>query len=156
MFILNYYIVKEILIKSPNTAPKQDQLRKQMRKIDLTSIEFIEKYSVKYAVSYDYFLDNWVYFSDLNKRVPLPESDNNQFLSKTNFYETKDSAYTYMLSITAYEPEGHIAPFEMVQDKAEAMLFNVRKMGYIKQFSQILFDDATRSGKIKFNTTKQD
>ena len=71
-FILNDYIVKGILIKIPNTAPKQDQSRKQMRTIDLTSIEFIQTDSVHYAVSYDYFLDNCVYFSDLNKRVSLP------------------------------------------------------------------------------------
>ena len=155
-FLLNDFVVKGLLIKIPNSAPKQDQLKKQMRKMDNAAIEFIEKYSVQYAVSYDYFIDNWVYYTELLKTIPVNATDVNQFLSQTKFYENKDSAYTYMLSITDYKVLGGVAPFDMVQDKATAMLFNLRKMGYIRQFAQMLYDDALRTEKIKFNTSKQD
>ena len=70
-FLLNDFVVKGLLIKIPNSAPKQDQLKKQMRKMDNAAIEFIEKYSVQYAVSYDYFIDNWVYSTALLKTIPV-------------------------------------------------------------------------------------
>ena len=81
-------------------------------------------------------------------------SDIGTFLSQTKFYEAKDSSYTYMLSLTDYVPIGEAAPLELVHDKASAMLFNVRKMGYIREFAKTLFEDAERKGKIEYNTTK--
>ena len=89
-FELTDYIVKGVLLKIPNNAPKQNVLRKHMRKLDMPAREYIEKYSVQYAMIYDYLLDNYVNYNDLIKKIPLTPSDIGTFLSQNKFDEEKE------------------------------------------------------------------
>ena len=61
-FILDEPIIKGIYIKLPSNAPNQEQLAKWLTEINDVSLEHIEKYCIKYASSYNIFMDSWTLF----------------------------------------------------------------------------------------------
>lgn len=153
-FLLTENLLRGVYLKVPLTSPKIDRVRGYMRKLDEKSIQQIEQYSIQHAVSYDYFVDKWLYFNDLLKRMPEGISDQGAFLSHTKFYETTDSAYTYMLNITDYQLAGTPAPLEFVQEKVRAILYNQRKREYIQKFENELYEDAHKNGDVIYFKTK--
>lgn len=149
-FLLTENMLRGVYLKVPLASPKVDRVRAYMRKINEKSIQQIEQYSIQHAVSYDYFVDKWLYLNDVLKKMPSSIADQSAFLSNTKYYETKDSVYTYMLNITDYQLAGSPAPLEFVQEKVRAILYNQRKIEYIKNFETELYEDAQKDGDITY------
>ena len=149
-FLLAENMLRGVYLKVPLASPKVDRVRGYMRKINEKSIQQIEQYSIQHAVSYDYFVDKWLYLNDVLKKMPSAIPDQGAFLSNTKFYETRDSVYTYMLNITDYQLAGSPAPLEFVQEKVRTILYNQRKIEYIKNFETELYEDAQKDGDITY------
>jgi len=153
-FLLSENMLRGVFLKVPLASPKVDKVRGYMRKLNAKSIQQIEQYSIQHAVSYDYFIDKWIYFNDVLKKMPSSITDQGAFLATTKFYETKDSVYSYMLNISDYQLAGSPAPLEFVQEKVRAILYNQRKMEYIKNFETELYKDAQDDGEITYFNVK--
>ena len=149
-FLLAENMLRGVYLKVPLASPKVDRVRGYMRKINEKSIQQIEQYSIQHAVSYDYFVDKWLYLNDVLKKMPSAIPDQGAFLSNTKFYETRDSVYTYMLNITDYQLAGSPAPLEFVQEKVRTILYNQRKIEYITNFETELYEDAQKDGDITY------
>ena len=153
-FLLSENMLRGVFLKVPLVSPKVDKVRGYMRKLNEKSIQQIEQYSIQHAVSYDYFIDKWVYMNDVLKKMPSPAAEQGTFLANTKFYETTDSAYFYLLNITDYQLVGSPAPLEFVQEKVRTILYNQRKIEYIKNFEKELYNDAQNNGDITYFEVK--
>lgn len=153
-FLLPENMLRGVFLKVPLASPKVDRVRGYMRKLNEKSIQQIEQYSIQHAVSYDYFIDKWLYFNDVLKKMPSSIVDQGSFLANTKFYETKDSVYCYMLNIADYQLAGSPAPLEFVQEKVRTILYNQRKIEYIKNFETELYKDAQDDGDITYFDVK--
>jgi len=153
-FLLSENMLRGVFLKVPLASPKVDKVRGYMRKLNEKSIQQIEQYSIQHAVSYDYFIDKWIYFNDVLKKMPASITEQGTFLANTKYYETKDSVYYYMLNITDYQLAGSPAPLEFVQEKVRTILYNQRKMEYIKNFETELYKDAHDDGEITYFDVK--
>lgn len=152
--VLTQPIMQGILIKLPVSASNIEKVKRNMQKLDDKSVEFLEKYCMGKAVSYDYFLDNWITYEQLVKSFPINSSGNATVLSaaKNSVQEVRDSSYIYFLKLKAYIPEGEPAPLEFVKNRVKSILYNQQKKEYIKQLSVQLYDDAVQRKEIKYFT----
>ncbi|WP_251968474.1 peptidyl-prolyl cis-trans isomerase [Parabacteroides sp. AD58] len=149
-FILDHSLVKGLFLKIPIDAPNLSEVKKWYRSTSESAIEKIEKYSVQNAMVYDYFYDKWVSFDEVSVNIPIKVTNETEFLRTHSFVETADSSYCYLLNIEEYIAKGKIAPFEYASKQISDMLVNQRKVQFLKNFEEELYNDAIRAGNVVF------
>lgn len=149
-FVLDKGLIKGLFLKIPIDAPGLSDVKKWYKSIDVVSLEKIEKYSVQNAMIYDYFYDKWVDFDEVMENIPLQVSDPNAFLKANKVVEVSDSSYCYLLNIKEYLPVGDVAPYDYAGARIMEMLVNQRKVEFLRDFENELYNDAIRNGNVKF------
>ncbi|GHT31967.1 hypothetical protein AGMMS49574_14620 [Bacteroidia bacterium] len=151
-FTLDNGLIKGLFLKIPLDAPGLSDVKTWYKSSSLESLEKIEKYSVQNAIFYDYFYDKWVDIDDVVSNIPIHLSDARNFLRSNKSMDVSDSSYCYLLNIKEYLPAGTIAPYEYAEPRIVEMLLNQRKMNFLKNFEDELYEDAVKSGDVVFNT----
>ena len=152
-FVLDKALIKGLFLKVPADAPGLADVKKWYRSTSESAVEKIEKYSVQNAVIYDYFYDKWVDFDQVMDNIPMRVTDANAFLKANRYVEMCDSTYCYLLNISDYLPIGRVAPYDYAGPQIIEMLTNQRKVQFLKDFEDELYNDAVKHGDVKFSTT---
>lgn len=105
-------------------------------------------YAEKNATDY-WFANEWISFNDLLKEMPLEVDNQALFLRRTQFAETEDSAYLYMVRINDYKTADSISPLEFEKDKIRNIILNARKIDLIEKKRQEFIDQAYKDDKAK-------
>ena len=100
---------------------------------------------------YDYFYDKWVDFDQVMDNIPMRVTDANAFLKANRYVEMCDSTYCYLLNISDYLPIGRVAPYDYAGPQIIEMLTNQRKVQFLKDFEDELYNDAVKHGDVKFS-----
>ena len=90
-------------------------------------------------------------FDEVFVNIPIQVTNENEFLRTHSFVETADSSYCYLLNIEEYVAKGKIAPFEYASTQISDMLVNQRKVQFLKNFEEELYNDAIRGGNVVFS-----
>lgn len=151
-FVLDKSLVKGLFLKIPADAPGLSDVKGWYKSTSESALEKIEKYSVQNATIYDYFYDRWVDFDEVMDNIPVHVSNSTDFLKANKFVEASDSSYCYFLNIKEYLPAGSVAPYEYAGSQIQDMLVNLRKVEFLKKFEDELYNDAIKSGDVKFYT----
>ena len=149
-FILDRNLIRGLFLKIPADAPNVKDVKSWYRSDSEQAIEKIEKYSVQYAAIYDYFYDKWVDFDEVMDNIPEHVSDPAVFLKNNKWLETSDSTYYYFLNISEYLPAGSVAPFEYSKPEIRDILISQRKLEFLKNFENDLYNDALKKGKVTY------
>ena len=152
-FVLDKALIKGLFLKVPADAPGLADVKKWYRSTSESAVEKIEKYSVQNAVIYDYFYDKWVDFDQVMDNIPMRVTDANAFLKANRYVEMCDSTYCYLLNISDYLPIGRVAPYDYAGPQIIEMLTNLRKVQFLKDFEDELYNDAVKHGDVEFPTT---
>ncbi|MDR1937412.1 MAG: peptidyl-prolyl cis-trans isomerase [Tannerellaceae bacterium] len=150
-FMLDKVLIKGLFLKIPVNAPGLSDVKTWYKSSSVESLEKIEKYSIQNAIFYDYFYDRWVDFDDVMSNIPIQVTNTNNFLKNNKTLELSDSSYCYLLNIKEYLPVGSIAPYEYAEPQVIEMLINQRKMEFLRNFEEELYQNAIRSGDVVFN-----
>ncbi len=149
-FTLNNAVIKGVYIKVPVGAAHYSDLQGWFVYYNAKSVQNIENYSVKNAVSYEYFGDKWVYLFDIIKNTPIKVEDQNNFVATNKYIEVKDSAFCYLMRITAALPSGGIEPYEMAKSEIQTILTNKQRIEFIRNLENKMYQDAVDDNKIKY------
>lgn len=147
---LNKNIIKGLLLIVPTNAPKINELRSWVKSGNTKSLENIEKYSLRNAISYDYFGDKWLDFSEILKRIPLKVENPASYIASNRVIEISDSLQHYFLRIESYKVIGQVEPYEMARDRIINILTNKNKADLISNFEKELYDDAIKDNTVNF------
>lgn len=150
-FVLDKALVKGLFLKIPADAPGLADVKEWYRSTSEAALEKIEKYSVQNASIYEYFYDKWVDFNEVMDNIPVRVAKANDFLKANKYVEVTDSSYCYLLNISEYLPEGSIAPYDYASPQIVEMLTNLRKAEFLRNFEEELYNDAVRSGDVRFS-----
>ncbi|OAV72048.1 hypothetical protein Barb6_01285 [Bacteroidales bacterium Barb6] len=150
--ILDRSLIKGLFLKVPVDAPGLSEVKEWYRQSSESTLEKIEKYSVQNAVIYDYFYDRWVDFDDIMSNIPLRMSDPVTYLKTHRTVEVSDSSFCYLLKINEYVLPGSESPYEYASQRIVEMLTNQRKVTFLKEFEDDLYNDAIRQGKARVLT----
>ncbi len=151
-FKLEHTLIKGLYLKVPLDAPQINDIRSWCKSGSKATLDKIEKYSVQNAVVYDYFYDRWVDFNDMMDNLPVHYNDPDATVKNNRYIELQDSSYYYFLNIKEYLPEGSDAPFEHAKPTVKEVLINQKKMGFLKELEDDLYDKAVEKGQVKFYT----
>lgn len=152
--LLDHCLVKGLFLKIPVNAPNLGEVKKWYRSPLEASIEKIEKYSVQNAAIYEYFYDKWISFGEIMDNIPMKVTNESEFLQTHSFIETTDSSFCYLLNINEYILKGNVAPFDYANNQITDLLINQRKVKFLKDFEDDLYNDAVRKGDIIYTDDK--
>ncbi len=142
-------LLKGLFIKVPLSAPQLAQLRRWYKDTARVAVENLEKYGLQHAVKYEYFYDKWVSIAEILDWVPYDEEELTDYLTKRQYLELKDTTFYYFLNVTDFRPVGAQEPFEFAQSQVKDILLNMRRMDYIEQVKNELYEEALEENKIK-------
>ena len=152
LFTLDRGLIKGLFLKIPADAPGLADVKKWYKSSDESALENIEKYSVQNATIYEYFYDKWVDFDEVMDNIPMYVNDAASFLKIHKTVEVADSSYCYLLNIRDYLTPGELEPYESASPRIVEMLVNQRKVEFLRNFEDELYNDAVRSGDVVFHT----
>jgi hypothetical protein len=154
-FLLDKNLIKGLFLKIPAESPGLSDVKKWYRSQDAKELENIEKYSIQNASVYDYFYDRWVDFDEILDKMPIYVSNKSQYLRANRTVELNDSAFCYFLNIADYLLSGNIAPYEYADAQIQELMINNRKMDFLRNFEEELYQDAMRKGEVIFFTNQK-
>lgn len=151
-FILDKSLIKGLFLKIPKDAPGLDDVKMWYKSTNEASLEKIEKYSVQNATIYEYFYDKWVDLDEVMDNIPVHVANPVAFLKSKKFVEVADSSYCYFLNIKEYLPAGSVEPYDYASPHILEMLLNQRKVEFLRNFEDELYNDAIRGGDVTFHS----
>lgn len=149
LFRLDNPLVKGLFIKVPLTSPDLGNVRVWYRKNNQDAIEKLEKYSLRNAVSYDYFYDRWMSVPDVAVKIPLKVLDTDaSYLDKNRNVEVKDTAFCYFLHIEDFLGKDKQKPLDFARDEIKEILINLKRVEFINKVKEDLYQRASDRNKI--------
>ena len=140
LFKLDRPLMKGLFIKVPLTAPQLGNVRKWYKTETQDAVEHLEKYSLQNAVKYEYFYDKWVRVADVLDMIPLKAESPEAYMDDTAFY--------YFLNISDFRVAGEQEPYKFAQPKVKDMLVNIKRVDFMKQVKDDLYERAVKRKKI--------
>ena len=149
LFRLDNPLVKGLFIKVPLSSPDLGNVRVWYRKNNQDVIEKLEKYSLRNAVSYDYFYDRWISVPDVAAKIPLKVLDTDaNYLDKNRNVEVKDTAFCYFLHIEDFLGKDKQKPLDFARDEIKEILINLKRVEFINKVKEDLYQRASDRNKI--------
>ena len=149
-FVLDKNLIKGLFLKVPADAPNLSEVKTWYKSGNVASLEKIEKYSIQNAAIYEYFFDKWVDFDEIRNNIPNQISNPESFLRTNKILEVTDSSFCYFLNIRQVLMKGQVEPFEYAEPRIREILINQRKLDFIKEFEEELYNDALDGGDVIF------
>lgn len=149
-FVLDKNLIKGLFLKVPADAPNLSEVKTWYKSGNVASLEKIEKYSIQNAAIYEYFFDKWVDFDEIRNNIPNQISNPESFLRTNKTLEVTDSSFCYLLNIRQVLLKGQVEPFEYAEPRIREILINQRKLDFIKEFEEELYNDALDGGVVIF------
>jgi hypothetical protein len=152
-FLLKQNIIKCIFAKISKNAPNLRQFRRNFRAYPNTNDEDFKSYLTQFSVK-SYVEDSvWLPFSELTAGTPLESLNNDtQFLRKTQYSETSDANYTYLLKIFDYKVSEEISPLQFIKDDIVNIIINKRKIELKKRLEEKIYDEAIKNDRFEIYT----
>lgn len=151
LFVLDKPIVKGLFIKVPLQSGGLADVRRWYKKNSQDAIEKLEKYSLRNAVSYDYFYDHWRPLEEIEALIPIKTwiKDDN-YLNENRNIELKDTAYCYFLHVEEFQGKGKQKPLDFAGEDIKEILINLKRVEYINKVKEDLYRQASDRNRINY------
>jgi len=148
-FVLSSDIVKALFIKLPLETPNLNKIRVLARSNYQKDLQQLESSCYQFAEKFDDFNEEWVTMDRLSVELPQSIENEENFLKRNTFYETSDSAATYLVSIRDYRLRSSLAPFEYVKDDIKRIIWNTRRFDFIQSLENGIYNEALKQNSFK-------
>lgn len=151
LFVLEKPIVKGLFIKVPLGASGLADVRRWYKRNTQDAIEQLEKYSLRNAVTYDYFYDRWRPLDEMEAMMPAKEwGAEKDWLKRNQNVELKDTAFHYFLHVEEYQGKGAQRPLDFAQEEIKEILINLKRVDFINQVKKELYRQASDNKEINY------
>jgi len=147
-FKLSNNIFKGRFIVVDKLAPDLSSLNKWFKleeDIDGNLVDYCQQFAKEYYLEDGY----WQYFSIFNKKLPKIIDEEDYFLKNTRGVWFEDDIFRYYMFIKDYKLKGSISPLAIEKEKIKNVLLNKKKIEYLKQLEDELYQNALALKKIK-------
>ncbi len=141
-FILDQSIVKALFVKVPIEDPLSERIRSLYKSNQEDDIRTIDNLAYQVAVKYDYFNDQWIPFSQIQKELPQTIDNPDVFLLRNRSFEMKDSIFSYFVNLRDVILQGQQAPLVFEKENIRNILLNKRKQRLITDLETRIYNDA--------------
>jgi hypothetical protein len=147
-FELKGNIVKFDFIKLNKRSRYLREFRNLLKSSAPDNVMKLSAYAEKNATDY-WFATEWVSFSELLKEMPLEVDNQALFLRRTQYAETEDDEFIYLLRINDYKTADSTSPVEFEKEKIRNIILNARKIELIDRKRKEFIDEAFKNDKAK-------
>ncbi len=144
LFVLDKPIVKGLFIKVPLQSPGLSDVRRWYKRNTQDAIEKIEKYSLRNAVTYDCFYDQWRPLEEIEAMIPVKNWDSeSDYLNRHRDIELKDTAFHYFLHVEEFQGKGEEKPLDFAKEEIKEILINLKRVDFINQVKKDIYHQAS-------------
>ena len=149
LFALEKPLVKGLFIKVPLQSSGLTDVRRWYKRNTQDAIEKLEKYSLRNAVTYDYFYDQWRALEEIEAMIPVKNwNAGSNYLKQNRDIELKDTAFHYFLHIEDYLGKGEQRPLDFAQEEIKEILINLKRVDFVNRVKEDFFRQASEKNEI--------
>ncbi|WP_146066622.1 hypothetical protein, partial [Candidatus Venteria ishoeyi] len=134
--LLEKPVVKCAYVILPLEAPDYFSFKTKFRYNYDKKLAEINSYCEANAEAYFHQEEDYLYFDELRKRLPLKTDIPENFLKYNRFVELEDDKYKYLVNIFDYKLKSDIAPLNIVKNEIRSILLNKRKIKLIRNLEE--------------------
>ena len=146
--LLDRPLVKGIYIKVADDASQLSDVRRWVRTASQSAVDNLERYGLRNAMQYDYFMDAWVDWESIADRIPYRFGDAEAFLKENRDFETTAAGAIYMLHISDYLPAGNPMPYSFAASRIRELLAAKADEQFERNLINSLYRDARKAGRL--------
>ena len=149
-FVLNYYVVKCMYIMIPKTSKLYKDVKKNYHMENEEMVDQMIKISQNENVNFYYNPEEWIYFDDLLKEIPILEK-----YSKVEFIQKKKKTILeynnniYFVNIFDYIVKNGTSPLSFESHKIKSIILNQRANDLRKKLRLDLYDDGIKNNFVE-------
>lgn len=148
-FMLTSNIVKALFIKLPVETPNIWKIKSLARSDNQKDFQELESICYQFAEKFDDFNEEWITMDRLSIELKEEISNQEDFLRRTKFYETRDSVSVYLIAINEFRLRGSLSPFEYVREDIKRIIWNNRRIEFIRELENGIYNEAIRENSFK-------
>ena len=137
------------LIGFPLDNVDRKEIINRFRRFEPNDIYYLDSLSFQFS---SYFLSDsiWLNKFDVFEKVSFLNNENiDYYLKKQNYFEVKDSLDLYLLQVIQRLRQDQIAPLPYIENTIKNIVFNKKKIDFMKEFDNDLLKDATKTKKFE-------
>lgn len=148
-FQLNDYLVKVLYLKIPLDAPDIETVAQAYKLNSPSDLESVQIYAKIYATNFYYDINNWIYFDDLLKEIPLQDINKDNFILKKGKTRFEEGGYYYFLNVIDYKLKNTTSPLSFEKENIKSRIINTRIKEIREDFKNEIITKAYASGTVK-------
>lgn len=150
-FALQDYLVQALYIKIPKGVKVEKDLREHFVLKNDKDLSKVNSYAKLYAENFYFDDEQWIYFNDLTKDIPLKGyNKDNIVLNRTKTYFSDDE-FTYFLNIIDYKLKDSSPPFEFLKPQIKEIILSQRINKLREEIDIKLIKNIKKKHDIKIN-----
>jgi len=149
-FRLNEVMVNLRYIALPSENIDLLEIKNKLIRFQEEDIRFLDSLTFQFN-SYELKDSLWLTKRELIRKLPIINEDNfEDYLKKSQFFLVEDAFEVYLLFVNNYILRNEVAPLVSIENTIRKIVFNKRKLDFIKQFDKEILQDAIRTKKFQF------
>jgi hypothetical protein len=148
-FMLKDYIVKALYLKISKGTPDVEKPQLHFKLEQETDVNEMRYYADLYAVQFHYDPEQWLFFEDVLKVIPLEEINTESFLRKKKKIMFEDENFIYFINITDFTLKDAISPLSFEKEKIKTILLNLRTIDLRNKLREDLYNDAIKAQQVE-------
>ena len=148
-FILKDYIVKALYLKISKGTPDVEKPQLHFKLEQETDVNEMRYYADLYAVQFHYDPEQWLFFEDVLKVIPLQGVNTESFIRKKKKTMFEDENFIYFINITDFTLKDAISPLSFEKEKIKTILLNLRTIDLRNKLREDLYNDAIKAQQVE-------
>ena len=150
-FELQDYLVKALYLKVPVGVPIEKEISNHYLLKNDKDLSKMNSYAKLYAENFYFDDEQWIYFNDLTKDVPLKNFNrDNIVLNRTKTYFS-DEEFTYFINILDYKLKDSAPPFDFLKPQIREIILSKRINKIKEEIESKLILNTKKKHDIKIN-----
>ena len=148
-FRLNEAMVNLRYIALPTENIDLLEIKNKLIRFQEEDIRFLDSLTFQFN-SYGLKDSLWLTKRELIRTLPIINENNfENYLKKSQFFLVEDAFEVYLLFVNNYMLRNEVAPLVSIENTIRKIVFNKRKLDFIKQFDKEILQDAIRTKKFQ-------
>lgn len=144
-FILRKNLVKCSYVIFSRTIKEEQKVKSWFNSAKEADAVKLLKFCNENAITYQLNDTSWQFMDELERIIPFQYSSQEAFLTRTRFYETRDSSMVYMVKINDYKSKESISPIEFERPIIKSLILNIRKQQILRKMEEDIYNEAVQN-----------
>ena len=148
-FLLKEPIYRIRHLSFPLDNVDRREITRRFKRFDVEDVSFLDSLSFQFS---NYFISDSIWLNQVEVRDQLHYIDpqkQKRLLKSPDYYEVKDSLVLYLFQLVDRLDRGNVAPISYVENTIRDIVFNQRKLEFLRSFDNDILQDAIKTKKFE-------